>query len=241
MLLVYDARRGWEGFEDLSGGLGHGVTGVAPLSFILPRSTVLLSGAGPSLRVPYSSTPSRRRASPRPTRPNDVSAPERPTGGTARLSTARHPRRPHGCRRPPAARPRAPGPGPGPAPFSAAAEGPRQAPAPPLAPYRPGGRTAGSGGGRTRPGGDMALYSAAAAVLEGLERGDGGIKTLVYNSRFPVRGGGRPGGRLGPRRGGLVRVSPGRGGLGPRWGGGEARGGGGERRRRARAPSPGSL
>ncbi|XP_074888471.1 28S rRNA (cytosine-C(5))-methyltransferase [Buteo buteo] len=31
----------------------------------------------------------------------------------------------------------------------------------------------------------MALYSAAAAVLEGLERGDGGIKTLVYNSRFP--------------------------------------------------------
>lgn len=224
MLLVYDARRGWEGFEDLSGGLGHGVTGVAPLSFILPRSTVLLSGAGPSLRVPYSSTPSRRRASPRPTRPNDVSAPERPTGGTARLSTARHPRRPHGCRRPPAARPRAPGPGPGPAPFSAAAEGPRQAPAPPLAPYRPGGRTAGSGGGRTRPGGDMALYSAAAAVLEGLERGDGGIKTLVYNSRFPVRGGGRPGGRLGPRRGGLVRVSPGRGGLGPRWESGPVRG-----------------
>ncbi|XP_076210838.1 28S rRNA (cytosine-C(5))-methyltransferase isoform X2 [Aptenodytes patagonicus] len=32
----------------------------------------------------------------------------------------------------------------------------------------------------------MALYSAAAAVLEGLERGDGGIKTLVYNSRFPL-------------------------------------------------------
>ncbi|XP_042647365.1 28S rRNA (cytosine-C(5))-methyltransferase [Tyto alba] len=31
----------------------------------------------------------------------------------------------------------------------------------------------------------MALYGAAAAVLEGLERGDGGIKTLVYNSRFP--------------------------------------------------------
>ncbi|NXI40826.1 NSUN5 methyltransferase, partial [Galbula dea] len=31
----------------------------------------------------------------------------------------------------------------------------------------------------------MALYSAAAAVLEGLERGDGGIKNLVYNSRFP--------------------------------------------------------
>ncbi|XP_074016593.1 28S rRNA (cytosine-C(5))-methyltransferase [Numenius arquata] len=31
----------------------------------------------------------------------------------------------------------------------------------------------------------MALYSAAAAVLEGLERGDGGIKSLVYNSRFP--------------------------------------------------------
>ncbi|NXL53372.1 NSUN5 methyltransferase, partial [Podilymbus podiceps] len=31
----------------------------------------------------------------------------------------------------------------------------------------------------------MALYSAAAAVLEGLERGDGGIKALVYNSRFP--------------------------------------------------------
>ncbi|NWX42025.1 NSUN5 methyltransferase, partial [Steatornis caripensis] len=31
----------------------------------------------------------------------------------------------------------------------------------------------------------MALYSAAAAVLEGLERGDGGVKTLVYNSRFP--------------------------------------------------------
>ncbi|XP_068765591.1 28S rRNA (cytosine-C(5))-methyltransferase isoform X3 [Struthio camelus] len=31
----------------------------------------------------------------------------------------------------------------------------------------------------------MALYSAAAAVLAGLERGDGGLKTLVYNSRFP--------------------------------------------------------
>ncbi|NXD81646.1 NSUN5 methyltransferase, partial [Halcyon senegalensis] len=31
----------------------------------------------------------------------------------------------------------------------------------------------------------MALYSAAAAVLEGLERGDGGLKSLVYNSRFP--------------------------------------------------------
>ncbi|NXN48847.1 NSUN5 methyltransferase, partial [Rynchops niger] len=31
----------------------------------------------------------------------------------------------------------------------------------------------------------MALYSAAAAVLQGLERGDGGIKSLVYNSRFP--------------------------------------------------------
>uniref|UniRef100_A0A8D0FGS7 NSUN5/RCM1 N-terminal domain-containing protein n=1 Tax=Strix occidentalis caurina TaxID=311401 RepID=A0A8D0FGS7_STROC len=31
----------------------------------------------------------------------------------------------------------------------------------------------------------MALYSAAAAVLEGLERGQGGIKSLVYNSRFP--------------------------------------------------------
>ncbi|KAM6403157.1 28S rRNA (cytosine-C(5))-methyltransferase [Rhynochetos jubatus] len=31
----------------------------------------------------------------------------------------------------------------------------------------------------------MALYSAAAAVLEGLERGDGGVKNLVYNSRFP--------------------------------------------------------
>ncbi|NXK28882.1 NSUN5 methyltransferase, partial [Arenaria interpres] len=31
----------------------------------------------------------------------------------------------------------------------------------------------------------MALYSAAAAVLEGLERGDGGVKSLVYNSRFP--------------------------------------------------------
>ncbi|NXU52948.1 NSUN5 methyltransferase, partial [Turnix velox] len=31
----------------------------------------------------------------------------------------------------------------------------------------------------------MALYRAAAAVLEGLERGDGGVKSLVYNSRFP--------------------------------------------------------
>ncbi|XP_055652414.1 28S rRNA (cytosine-C(5))-methyltransferase isoform X1 [Falco peregrinus] len=31
----------------------------------------------------------------------------------------------------------------------------------------------------------MALYSAAAAVLAGLERGDGGIKALVYNSGFP--------------------------------------------------------
>ncbi|KAM6315870.1 28S rRNA (cytosine-C(5))-methyltransferase isoform 2-T2 [Podargus strigoides] len=31
----------------------------------------------------------------------------------------------------------------------------------------------------------MALYSAAAAVLQGLERGDGGLKTLVYNSGFP--------------------------------------------------------
>lgn len=54
----------------------------------------------------------------------------------------------------------------------------------------------------------MALYSAAAAVLEGLERGDGGIKSLVYNSRFPVRGargrGGRGGegqGRAAPRGG----------------------------------------
>ncbi|XP_074778662.1 28S rRNA (cytosine-C(5))-methyltransferase isoform X2 [Athene noctua] len=32
----------------------------------------------------------------------------------------------------------------------------------------------------------MALYSAAAAVLEGLERGEGGIKSLVYSSRFPL-------------------------------------------------------
>ncbi|NXK89324.1 NSUN5 methyltransferase, partial [Formicarius rufipectus] len=31
----------------------------------------------------------------------------------------------------------------------------------------------------------MALYSAAAAVLAGLERGQGGIKSLVYNSGFP--------------------------------------------------------
>ncbi|XP_075296150.1 28S rRNA (cytosine-C(5))-methyltransferase [Opisthocomus hoazin] len=31
----------------------------------------------------------------------------------------------------------------------------------------------------------MALYGAAAAVLEGLERGDGGLKSLVYNSGFP--------------------------------------------------------
>ncbi|XP_025905947.1 probable 28S rRNA (cytosine-C(5))-methyltransferase [Nothoprocta perdicaria] len=31
----------------------------------------------------------------------------------------------------------------------------------------------------------MALYSAAAAVLAGLERGDGGIKALVYSSGFP--------------------------------------------------------
>ncbi|XP_027560773.1 probable 28S rRNA (cytosine-C(5))-methyltransferase [Neopelma chrysocephalum] len=31
----------------------------------------------------------------------------------------------------------------------------------------------------------MALYSAAAAVLEGLERGQGGLKSLVYNSGFP--------------------------------------------------------
>ncbi|NWI16130.1 NSUN5 methyltransferase, partial [Crypturellus soui] len=31
----------------------------------------------------------------------------------------------------------------------------------------------------------MALYSAAAAVLDGLERGDGGIKALVYSSGFP--------------------------------------------------------
>ncbi|XP_064379568.1 28S rRNA (cytosine-C(5))-methyltransferase [Dromaius novaehollandiae] len=31
----------------------------------------------------------------------------------------------------------------------------------------------------------MALYSAAAAVLAGLERGEGGLKSLVYNSRFP--------------------------------------------------------
>ncbi|XP_051665560.1 28S rRNA (cytosine-C(5))-methyltransferase [Manacus candei] len=31
----------------------------------------------------------------------------------------------------------------------------------------------------------MALYGAAAAVLEGLERGQGGLKSLVYNSGFP--------------------------------------------------------
>ncbi|NXX29861.1 NSUN5 methyltransferase, partial [Nicator chloris] len=31
----------------------------------------------------------------------------------------------------------------------------------------------------------MALYSAAAAVLVGLERGQGGLKSLVYNSGFP--------------------------------------------------------
>uniref|UniRef100_A0A8C3EYY8 28S rRNA (cytosine-C(5))-methyltransferase n=1 Tax=Corvus moneduloides TaxID=1196302 RepID=A0A8C3EYY8_CORMO len=31
----------------------------------------------------------------------------------------------------------------------------------------------------------MALYSAAAAVLAGLERGEGGLKSLVYNSGFP--------------------------------------------------------
>ncbi|NWU09106.1 NSUN5 methyltransferase, partial [Cephalopterus ornatus] len=31
----------------------------------------------------------------------------------------------------------------------------------------------------------MALYSAAAAVLDGLERGQGGLKSLVYNSGFP--------------------------------------------------------
>ncbi|NXA09835.1 NSUN5 methyltransferase, partial [Sapayoa aenigma] len=31
----------------------------------------------------------------------------------------------------------------------------------------------------------MALYSAAAAVLAGLERGEGGVKSLVYNSGFP--------------------------------------------------------
>ncbi|NWR92791.1 NSUN5 methyltransferase, partial [Furnarius figulus] len=31
----------------------------------------------------------------------------------------------------------------------------------------------------------MALYSAAAAVLAGLERGQGGVKSLVYNSGFP--------------------------------------------------------
>lgn len=56
----------------------------------------------------------------------------------------------------------------------------------------------------------MALYSAAAAVLAGLERGEGGLKSLVYNSGFPVRSegpgvrGGRggkshPGGRGEPR------------------------------------------
>ncbi|XP_061868271.1 28S rRNA (cytosine-C(5))-methyltransferase isoform X2 [Colius striatus] len=32
----------------------------------------------------------------------------------------------------------------------------------------------------------MALYGAAAAVLEALERGEGGLKALVYNSRFPL-------------------------------------------------------
>ncbi|XP_053940764.1 28S rRNA (cytosine-C(5))-methyltransferase [Cuculus canorus] len=31
----------------------------------------------------------------------------------------------------------------------------------------------------------MSLYSAAAAVLQGLERGQGGLKSLVYNSGFP--------------------------------------------------------
>lgn len=215
MLPVYDARRAWEGFEDLSGGWDMALPGSPPLSAILypsQKHSPSLRGRA-SLRVSYSSPPSRRRPSPGPTRPNDVSAPERPSAGTARLSAARHPRRPHGCCPPPASARRPCGPGRrGPSP--AAAEGPRQAPAPPLAPYRPGGRTAGSGGGRTRPGGDMALYSAAAAVLEGLERGDGGIKTLVYNSRFPVRGGGRPGGRLGPRRGGSVRVRPEEGRLG---------------------------
>lgn len=43
----------------------------------------------------------------------------------------------------------------------------------------------------------MALYSAAAAVLAGLERGEGGLKSLVYNSGFPVRpeGAGVRGGR----------------------------------------------
>lgn len=35
----------------------------------------------------------------------------------------------------------------------------------------------------------MALYSAAAAVLSGLERGEGGLKNLVYGSDFPVRSG----------------------------------------------------
>lgn len=47
----------------------------------------------------------------------------------------------------------------------------------------------------------MALYSAAAAVLEGLERGAGGVKALVYHSRFPVGGAGgeaREGVGLGP-------------------------------------------
>ena len=44
----------------------------------------------------------------------------------------------------------------------------------------------------------MALYSAAAAVLSGLERGEGGLKSLVYGSDFPVRSGaGVEGGWLG--------------------------------------------
>lgn len=47
----------------------------------------------------------------------------------------------------------------------------------------------------------MALYGAAAAVLSGLERGEGGLSGLVYGSRFPVRGG--------AGRGGGVRGGPG--------------------------------
>lgn len=64
----------------------------------------------------------------------------------------------------------------------------------------------------------MALYSAAAAVLEGLERGDGGVKSLVFNSRFPVRAAGRAGqGRAGRGGGPRGRSVPGGEARGGRW------------------------
>lgn len=59
----------------------------------------------------------------------------------------------------------------------------------------------------------MALYSAAAAVLAGLERGEGGLKSLVYNSGFPVRpeGTGVRGGRGSRSREGGGSQEPGAG------------------------------